>query len=55
MIALFGHNMAETQTVSWMRILDRLDGPDPPKIVCVDPRLTPVARAATVHLAPLAT
>jgi len=51
-IALFGHNMAETQTVTWMRILDRLEGPNPPKIVCVDPRRTPVASAATVHLAP---
>jgi len=51
-IALFGHNMAETQTVLWMRVLDRLAGPNPPKIICVDPRLTPVARAATVHLAP---
>ncbi len=51
-IALYGHNMAETQTVLWMRVLDRLAGPNPPKIICVDPRLTPVARAATVHLAP---
>jgi anaerobic selenocysteine-containing dehydrogenase len=51
-IALYGHNMAETQTVLWSRILDRLAGPNPPAIVCVDPRLTPVARAATVHLAP---
>ncbi|MCU1671175.1 MAG: putative anaerobic dehydrogenase [Blastococcus sp.] len=30
----------------------RLAGPQPPKVICVDPRLTPVARAATVHLAP---
>jgi anaerobic selenocysteine-containing dehydrogenase len=52
-IALFGHNVAETQTVLWSRMLDRLAGADPPQIVCVDPRLTPVARAATVHLAPL--
>jgi anaerobic selenocysteine-containing dehydrogenase len=56
-IALFGHNVAETQTVLWMRILDRLAGPQPPRIVCVDPRDTPVARAAResggVHLAPL--
>jgi anaerobic selenocysteine-containing dehydrogenase len=56
-IALFGHNVAETQTVLWMRILDRLAGPNPPKILCVDPRDTPVARAAResggVHLAPL--
>lgn len=51
-IALFGHNMAETQTVLWSRVLDRLAGPNPPALVCVDPRLTPVARAATVHLAP---
>lgn len=51
-IALFGHNMAETQTVLWTRVLDRLAGPNPPAVVCVDPRPTPVARAATVHLAP---
>jgi len=51
-IALYGHNMAETQTVLWMRILDRLAGPNPPKIICVDSRPTAVARAATVHLAP---
>ncbi|WP_091376590.1 molybdopterin oxidoreductase family protein [Geodermatophilus sp. DSM 45219] len=51
-IALYGHNMAETQTVLWTRVLDRLAGPNPPKIICVDPRETPVARAATVHLAP---
>nr|WP_281363241.1 nitrate reductase [Nocardioides perillae] len=51
-ICLYGHNMAETQTVLWTRILDRLAGPHPPAIVCVDPRETPVARAATVHLAP---
>jgi len=52
-IALFGHNVAETQTVLWMRMLDRLAGDRPPAIVCVDPRLTPVAQHATVHLAPL--
>ncbi|MET7600357.1 nitrate reductase [Streptomyces sp. NPDC005496] len=52
-IALFGHNMAETQSVLWTRILDRLAGPRPPAVICVDPRMTPVARAATVHLAPL--
>jgi len=51
-IALFGHNVAETQTVLWMRVLDRLAGDDPPAVICVDPRPTPVARAATVHLAP---
>ncbi|MDW5328879.1 nitrate reductase [Plantactinospora sp. KLBMP9567] len=52
-LVLYGHNMAETQSVLWARVLDRLAGPNPPKIVCVDPRETPVARAATVHLAPL--
>src|SRR3954471_590743 len=52
-IALFGHNVAETQAVLWMRMLDRLAGDNPPAVVCVDPRPTPVARHATVHLAPL--
>lgn len=52
-IALYGHNVAETQTVLWSRILDRLAGPNPPRILCVDPRPTPVAARATVHLAPL--
>ncbi|AYG84852.1 Nitrate reductase [Streptomyces hundungensis] len=51
-LAMFGHNMAETQPVQWMRVLDRLDGTDPPRLVCVDPRPTPAARRATVHLAP---
>jgi anaerobic selenocysteine-containing dehydrogenase len=51
-ICLYGHNMAETQTVLWSRILDRLAGQEPPRIVCVDPRRTPVAEQATVHLAP---
>ncbi|MGW8990973.1 molybdopterin oxidoreductase family protein [Streptomyces zhihengii] len=51
-IALFGHNLAETQPVQWMRILDRLDGAQPPSLICVDPRPTPVARRARVHLAP---
>ncbi|MFD8412174.1 molybdopterin oxidoreductase family protein [Streptomyces sp. NPDC059650] len=53
-IALFGHNLAETQPVQWMRILDRLEGADPPQVVCVDPRPTQVAARATVHLAPRA-
>ena len=48
--------MAETQTVLWTRILDRTRGDDPPRIVCVDPRRTPVAQEAErtggVHLAP---
>jgi anaerobic selenocysteine-containing dehydrogenase len=48
---LYGHNMAETQTVLWSRVLDRIAGPNPPRIVCVDPRETEVARVADVHLA----
>src|SRR3954454_4773717 len=51
-IALFGHNVAETQPVLWMRILDRLAGPQPPRLLVVDPRRTPVAEHAEVHLAP---
>jgi anaerobic selenocysteine-containing dehydrogenase len=50
-IFLYGHNMAETQTVLWSRVLDRIAGPDRPRVVCVDPRDTEVARYADVHLA----
>src|SRR3954463_16773824 len=50
-IALWGHNVAETQTVLWMRMLDRRRGPNPPRMLAVDPRATPVAREADVHLA----
>jgi anaerobic selenocysteine-containing dehydrogenase len=48
----FGHNVAATQTVLWSRILDRLAGTAPPHLVAVDPRLTDVAKAAQIHLAP---
>jgi anaerobic selenocysteine-containing dehydrogenase len=55
-IFLYGHNMPETQTVLWARILDRTRGENPPVITCVDPRTTDVAREAQrtggVHLAP---
>src|SRR4051794_6700994 len=51
-IMLFGNNMAATATVLWSRVLDRLDGPNPPKLLVVDPRRTMSARRATVHLAP---
>jgi anaerobic selenocysteine-containing dehydrogenase len=49
-IALWGHNVAETQTVLWMRMLDRRRGSNPPAMLAVDPRATPVAREADVHL-----
>jgi anaerobic selenocysteine-containing dehydrogenase len=51
-IVHFGHNIAVTQTVSWMRILDRRRGPDPPKLVVVDPRETDTAKQADIHLRP---
>jgi anaerobic selenocysteine-containing dehydrogenase len=50
-IALWGHNAAETQAVLWMRMLDRRHGADPPAMLAVDPRPTPVAREADLHLA----
>jgi ferredoxin-nitrate reductase len=49
-ICLYGHNVAETQAVLWMRMLDRLEGPRPPKLVVADPRPTPAALRADVHL-----
>ena len=50
-IALWGHNVAETQTVLWMRMLDRRRGSDSPRMLAVDPRPTPVAKEADLHLA----
>jgi ferredoxin-nitrate reductase len=49
---LVGHNMAATQTVLWSRILDRRRGQNPPKLVVLDPRVTPTAQEADIHLAP---
>ncbi len=52
--ALFhvGHNVAEQQTGRWMRILDRRHGPNPPRMIVVDPRATVTAKEADLHLAP---
>lgn len=47
-----GHNIASQQTVLWMRILDRRRGPNPPKLVVIDPRRTFTAAEADIHLAP---
>lgn len=33
-------------------MLDRLEGPDPPKPIVADPRRSNTAKKATVHLAP---
>jgi anaerobic selenocysteine-containing dehydrogenase len=46
-----GHNMPETHTVMWTRVRDRLEGPDRPRLVVVDPRRTRMAAEADVHLA----
>jgi anaerobic selenocysteine-containing dehydrogenase len=51
-IFMIGHNMAMTQTVLWMRVRDRLEGPNPPRLVVIDPRATVTAKRATLHLAP---
>jgi ferredoxin-nitrate reductase len=50
-LALWGHNVAETQTVLWERMLDRRRGGQPPAMIAVDPRSTSVSREADVHLA----
>jgi anaerobic selenocysteine-containing dehydrogenase len=47
-----GHNLAATQTVSWMRVLDRRRSPNPPRLIVIDPRETPTAQEADIHLAP---
>jgi anaerobic selenocysteine-containing dehydrogenase len=45
-----GQNVAETKTVLWSRVLDRRRGPQPPKLIVADPRRTPTAREADLHL-----
>lgn len=47
-----GHNLAETDTVLWMKILDRRSGPNPPRMVAIDTRGTPTTAEADIHLAP---
>jgi ferredoxin-nitrate reductase len=48
---LVGHNVAACQTVLWSHMLDHRRGADPPALVVVDPRPTPTAREADLHLA----
>src|SRR4029078_430010 len=43
-IVNIGHNTAFSQTVLWARILDRLHGPNPPRLVVIDPRKTDTAK-----------
>lgn len=47
-----GHNVSATQTVLFSRILDRMSGANPPRLVVIDPRTTETAHQATVHLWP---
>jgi ferredoxin-nitrate reductase len=47
-----GHNISSTDTVLWMRVLDRRRGPNPPKLIVIDPRRTATAKEADIHLAP---
>jgi ferredoxin-nitrate reductase len=51
-IVIVGHNISSTDTVLWMRVLDRRRGPNPPKLVVIDPRETATAMEADIHLAP---
>ena len=47
-----GHNISSTDTVLSMRVLDRRKGPNPPKLIVIDPRKTATAKEADIHLAP---
>ena len=41
-----GHNISSTDTVLWMRVLDRRRGPNPPSLIVIDPRETATAKLA---------
>lgn len=44
--------MPNTDTVLWMRVLDRRRHAEPPKLIVIDPRRTMTAREADLHQAP---
>jgi ferredoxin-nitrate reductase len=48
---LVGSNLPEQQSVLWMRLLGLRRGPNPPRLIVVDPRPTPAACEADLHLA----
>lgn len=49
-LMLFGHNLAETGTVLFERVLQRKKRTGKPYLIVVDPRLTPTAKEADLHL-----
>ncbi|MCL6637890.1 MAG: molybdopterin-dependent oxidoreductase, partial [Alicyclobacillus sp.] len=49
-VMLFGHNVAETGTVLFERIMDRKQRTGMPYLIVVDPRRTWTAQAADLHL-----
>ncbi|AMR78510.1 molybdopterin oxidoreductase family protein [Cupriavidus nantongensis] len=51
-ILMVGHNMSSTDTVLWMRVLDRRRHANPPRLIVIDPRRTATAQEADLHLAP---
>lgn len=51
-IMMVGHNMSSTDTVLWMRVLDRRRHANPPRLIVIDPRRTMTAKEADLHLAP---
>jgi ferredoxin-nitrate reductase len=51
-LLMVGHNMSATDTVLWMRTLDRRRSSNPPKLIVIDPRRTMTAREADIHLTP---
>jgi ferredoxin-nitrate reductase len=47
---VIGSNMAEAHPVTFDRIRERRKGANPPKLIVIDPRRTPTAEAADLHV-----